>query len=52
MIHLKRPLISGNVRKRDGMEREYRYDNIKALLIFLVVLGHVLEKISVWEKGF
>lgn len=25
------------------MEREYRYDNIKALLIFLVVLGHVLE---------
>lgn len=43
MIHLKRPLISGNVRKRDGMEREYRYDNIKALLIFLVVLGHVLE---------
>ncbi|MGN1155452.1 MAG: acyltransferase family protein, partial [Agathobacter sp.] len=25
------------------MEREYRYDNIKALLIFMVVLGHMLE---------
>lgn len=27
------------------MARNYKYDNLKALLIFLVVFGHVLESV-------
>ena len=34
------------------MERNYKLDNIKAILIFLVVLGHLLEcfegEIKLW----
>ena len=30
-------------------EREYRYDNLKAFLIFCVVLGHVLKRFGMSE---
>ena len=28
----------------DGVKRDYRFDNLKGFLIFLVVLGHAIEK--------
>lgn len=33
-------------------DRDYRLDKAKGLLIFLVVCGHFLERISGWEMGY
>ena len=33
-------------------QRNYKYDNIKAFLIFCVVLGHLLERVSLDTKNY
>jgi fucose 4-O-acetylase-like acetyltransferase len=33
-------------------KRDYRLDKAKGILIFLVVVGHFLERISGWEMGY